>query len=408
MVMDTTTNYGLPAPAAGTPAADYDTEFAAAMGAADTAIADPTNLDVSGTPSATTFLRGDGTWATPAGAGGGGGLATIQYVRPDGDDGDDGQTWDTAKQTISAAEAEIDTAIPAETQGGTIILSRGLHQCNGVVANAQLRLVGQGQRATYVVVDSADAVGLTLQGEGSVVRDLAFLDDVSGGHAQGAVLIDEAQDVVIDGVTIEEFGAGDTGGQAAATRPYGLKIQGGTAYADWNKIVNCRFKGNYTGLLLQQQTANCNGFVANCDFYGNAEAEHIYHDGGDSWSFHGLWLASGPAGGYQIRLVDGGGCKFTNMHHELSASAAPGDHFYYVGTSRNMFQNIFMNGGGHLSTVTPIGMFFATGTVDNQVGQHMVRSNGEGAAIFQAEDATAASNNYVLDVAADYTATIGT
>lgn len=338
----------------------------------------------------------------------GGGLGTVQYVRPDGDDGNDGQSWDNAKQTISAAEGEIDTAIPAESAGGTIVLSRGLHQCNGVVANAPLRLVGQGQRSTYVVVDSADAVGLTLQGEGSVIRDLAFLDDVSGGHAQGAILIDEAQDCILDGITVEEFGAGDTGGQAASTRPYGVKIQGGTAYADWIKIVNCRFKGCYTGLLLQQQTANTNGFVANCDFYGGGEAEHIYHDGGDSWSFHGLWLASGPEGGYQIRLVDGGGCKFTNMHHELSESAAPGDHFYYVGTDRNMFQNIFMNGGGHLSETTPTAMFFATGTVDNQVGNYMVRSNGQGAAVFLAADGTAAAANYVVDVTSDYTATIGT
>lgn len=36
MVMNTTTNYGMPAPAAGTPAADYDTEFATAATAADT------------------------------------------------------------------------------------------------------------------------------------------------------------------------------------------------------------------------------------------------------------------------------------------------------------------------------------------------------------------------------------
>jgi hypothetical protein len=39
MVMNTTTNYGLPAPAAGTPVADYDTEFATAIIAADAAIA---------------------------------------------------------------------------------------------------------------------------------------------------------------------------------------------------------------------------------------------------------------------------------------------------------------------------------------------------------------------------------
>ncbi len=39
MVMDTTTVYGLPAPIAGTPSADYDSEFAAAMLAADAKLA---------------------------------------------------------------------------------------------------------------------------------------------------------------------------------------------------------------------------------------------------------------------------------------------------------------------------------------------------------------------------------
>jgi hypothetical protein len=36
----------------------------------------PSGLDASGVPSATTYLRGDGTWATPVGTGGGGGGGT--------------------------------------------------------------------------------------------------------------------------------------------------------------------------------------------------------------------------------------------------------------------------------------------------------------------------------------------
>lgn len=37
-----------------------------------------TDIDATGTPSATTYLRGDGSWATPSG-GGGGGLSDGDY-----------------------------------------------------------------------------------------------------------------------------------------------------------------------------------------------------------------------------------------------------------------------------------------------------------------------------------------
>lgn len=53
MVMDTTTVFGLPAPTAGTAGADYDTEFAAAMDAADAALSTSPVVTVSGTTHTT-------------------------------------------------------------------------------------------------------------------------------------------------------------------------------------------------------------------------------------------------------------------------------------------------------------------------------------------------------------------
>ena len=54
-------------PTLGTAAATAATDYATATHTHDVG-----DLDATGTPSATTYLRGDGTWATPAGGGGGG------------------------------------------------------------------------------------------------------------------------------------------------------------------------------------------------------------------------------------------------------------------------------------------------------------------------------------------------
>lgn len=322
------------------------------------------------------------------------GTSSVQWVGVGGDDAQNGQVSSEPKASLAAAH----TALPAG--GGAIFVLPGTVVANNVVFTKPVKLEGAGPAGSVVLsITTTDATGVTLSGDGatnSAVRDLCFQDDVVGDHARTGLQIDGAQDITLDSLWFNNIGDGDTAGQAAATRPAGLRITGDGSYADWIKLVNSKFRNCYTGLLIEQDTSGANGFVSNCDFYGSAIAEHIYHNGGDAWSFSGLWLASGPSGGYQVRLVDGGGCKFTGVNCELSAAAAPGDHFFHVGTSRNLFANVFMNGGGHLSTVTPDAAFFAAGTVDNQVVNWMTRDNGQGAGIFRAADATAASNNYVM------------
>lgn len=80
---------------------------------AGTKIAD---IDASGTPSGSTFLRGDGSWATPSGGGGGGGAV----------DSVNGQTGD-----VTLAAADVGAAATSHTHAAADITS-------GVIATARL------------------------------------------------------------------------------------------------------------------------------------------------------------------------------------------------------------------------------------------------------------------------------
>lgn len=132
--------------ALGTAATSPSTAFAAA--AHQHGVAD---LTATGTKDTTTFLRGDNTWAAPAGGGGVatwyGGGAGVQYVSKDGNDSNDGLSWQKAKLTVAAAV----TALPTKTAGlgsevitaGTVFLGMGtfVEQGNIPVMEA-IRIVG--------------------------------------------------------------------------------------------------------------------------------------------------------------------------------------------------------------------------------------------------------------------------
>lgn len=84
----------------------------------DVGIAD---IDATGTPSSSTYLRGDGSWQTPAGGGGGGGREILSadrtyYVRTDGSDSNDGLAdssggaFLTVQKAIDVVSGSIDLA----------------------------------------------------------------------------------------------------------------------------------------------------------------------------------------------------------------------------------------------------------------------------------------------------------
>ena len=81
---------------------------------ADVPVAD---IDATGTPSSTTYLRGDGTWATPAGGGGGGAVDSVNgetgVVVLDQDDVGDGTTYKQYSATEKTKLAGIATAATA-------------------------------------------------------------------------------------------------------------------------------------------------------------------------------------------------------------------------------------------------------------------------------------------------------
>lgn len=79
-------------------------------------------IEASGTPSNTTFLRGDGSWATPSGGGGGGGLtAPVDAV-----DIADGSVSNTEFQYLNGVTSGIQMQLDGKATMAMVLATQAL------------------------------------------------------------------------------------------------------------------------------------------------------------------------------------------------------------------------------------------------------------------------------------------
>jgi hypothetical protein len=272
MPLDTTPNYGLPAPAPGLPGADYNAEFATAMDAADAAI----KVEIEAAYAA-------------------GGHRGVQYVRPDGSDSGDmeagwGQTFDNAWATRGAALAALPKT-PTTANGGVVVLSQGVHPAgqgpNCVVdeADGTVHFVGGGV-ASRLDIDATDQWAIKFARNNARwggVRDIKVHSIATSTNHCG-ISIDTTKALFLDRIVGQNIGftispASPPGITTDATPAliYVTGQQSGVGISDWLKFrsihtFNCsRTFVNYRG---------ANGFlsqvVAENSFH---EAIYIYQAG---------------------------------------------------------------------------------------------------------------------------------
>jgi hypothetical protein len=81
-------------------------------------------IEASGTPSNTTFLRGDGSWATPSGGGGGGGGGLTAPV--DAVDIADGSVNNTEFQYLNGVTSGIQTQLDGKATMAMVLAAQAL------------------------------------------------------------------------------------------------------------------------------------------------------------------------------------------------------------------------------------------------------------------------------------------
>ena len=123
------------------------------------------DIDASGTPSNTTFLRGDGAWATPSGGGGGGGAV-------------DSVNGQTGTVTLTAADVGAATDTP---QFVTLAASGDLDNERVLTAGTQVTLTDAGAGAAVTLDWQHDPLTLArFWMDGATGGDFAVLNSGTG------------------------------------------------------------------------------------------------------------------------------------------------------------------------------------------------------------------------------------
>jgi hypothetical protein len=305
----------------------------------------------TGSPGSTTFLRGDGLWAVPAGSGGGSEMSDEVWIDDFGGVAD-GVTSNSA--ALTAAIAALDP-----NRGGTVRFNQGRYYfATGVTTDlAGLVIQGEGNPGTSDTIGRGSTQFIAANGitwltvnttgafisRGPMFRNFHLYQE-SGATTGNGILAQATQGGVVENVTVSDFHGG-----------YGLKIDGhasvlnGQYWQLWNySATRC-----LTGLHLVRAANGCRVFGGY--FEGGQEgatatpmigSKGIYVEGGDTSRFVGVviqgWetgfhMASAGADAHLIgcrteycnygvrisqRRVHVYGCSFDNFLLVLGSSGA--------------------------------------------------------------------------------------
>lgn len=189
-------------------------------------------LTSSGTPDSTTYLRGDGTWATPAGGGGGSGTVTsIAVAVPSWLSVSGSPVTTSGTITISAASGQTANQILATPDGTTGSVSLRALVSNDIPTLAQSKITNlTTDLAARVLTTTTISTTSPLSGGGdlSTNRTLSIADAAADGTTKGAATFAAADFNSASGVISIDY----TNGQAASGSNKGFLTS-----SDWTNFT---------------------------------------------------------------------------------------------------------------------------------------------------------------------------
>lgn len=340
------------------------------------------------------------------------GTAQLMHVRPDGDDELDGLTWPSAKRTIQAAH----DALPAQgaNPGGLILLSEGEHAAGAVITTPGVEIVGLSRRATRIAVGPDDDFGIHFLGNYTTggVRDLKVAS-TSEDVSHGGILIDVAENIVLERVVFQDFGR-DVAPSTAFDLdegPYGLKVRGDSSnsFSDWHEFVSCEWFQCFRAFVAPGGGQNGKFLGGTMRDVGRS-AVHLrrQHAGGASsgpqsaqYWFFGVYMKSSfqTEPNYLVQLdadpglpSHGMGARFIGCETEI-VNPDVGHHFSINVASAQIDDHAFVGGRASQDGGAPHAVRFGPLAERNTVGQYLLSDQGAGDPIFVQEPG--ASGNLV-------------